>query len=175
MKDIYLIGGTMGIGKTTVCQILKRKLPDSAFLDGDWCWDMDPFQVTEETKRLVMDNICHVLNNFIHCTAYKNVVFCWVMHRQNIIDDILDRLETNECRIHCISLICSREELEKRLEADIGSGIRSGDVLHRSLERQGLYEMLNTRRLDVTGLTPEETAQRIIENEEMEPCIDNNV
>ena len=50
MKTIYIIGGTMGVGKTTVSQQLKKKLPNSVFLDGDWCWDADPFQVTEETK-----------------------------------------------------------------------------------------------------------------------------
>lgn len=35
MKRLYLIGGTMGVGKTTVCQILKRQLPNCVFLDGD--------------------------------------------------------------------------------------------------------------------------------------------
>ena len=51
MKRLYLIGGTMGVGKTTVCQILKKQLPGSVFLDGDWCWDSSPFQVTQETKK----------------------------------------------------------------------------------------------------------------------------
>ena len=50
MKTIYIIGGTMGVGKTTVSQQLKKELPNSVFLDGDWCWDTDPFQVTEETR-----------------------------------------------------------------------------------------------------------------------------
>ncbi|MBQ4087884.1 MAG: AAA family ATPase, partial [Clostridia bacterium] len=39
MKTLYMIGGTMGVGKTTVCQQLKRDLQNSVFLDGDWCWD----------------------------------------------------------------------------------------------------------------------------------------
>ena len=43
----------MGAGKTTVCQELKKLLPPCAFLDGDWCWDMEPFLVTEETKAMV--------------------------------------------------------------------------------------------------------------------------
>ena len=51
MKTLYLIGGTMGIGKTTACRLLKTKLPDSVFLDGDWCWDMHPFIVNDETKK----------------------------------------------------------------------------------------------------------------------------
>ena len=47
MKHLYLIGGTMGVGKSTTCQIMKRKLNNSVFLDGDWCWDMDPFIVND--------------------------------------------------------------------------------------------------------------------------------
>lgn len=37
MKNLFLIGGTMGIGKSTVSGCLKHKLPNSVFLDGDWC------------------------------------------------------------------------------------------------------------------------------------------
>ena len=48
-KKVYFIGGTMGVGKTSVCQILKRKLDKSVFLDGDWCWDAHPFVVNPET------------------------------------------------------------------------------------------------------------------------------
>lgn len=78
----------MGVGKTSTCQILKTKLPDSVFLDGDWCWDMHPFQVTLETKRVVLENITFLLNNFIHCSAYENIIYCWVIHEQGIIDNI---------------------------------------------------------------------------------------
>ena len=37
MKTLYLIGGPMGIGKTTVSRELLSMLPHCAFLDGDWC------------------------------------------------------------------------------------------------------------------------------------------
>lgn len=43
IKNIYIIGGTMGVGKTATCQILKNNLSNCVFLDGDWCWDMQPF------------------------------------------------------------------------------------------------------------------------------------
>lgn len=87
MKTLYLIGGTMGVGKTTVCKELKKELKNSVFLDGDWCWDADPFQVTEETKAMVLRNICYMLNSFIHCSAYDNVIFCWVMHEQSLLTE----------------------------------------------------------------------------------------
>ena len=46
MKTLYLIGGTMGVGKTSACRALQQLLPNSVFLDGDWCWNIHPFQVT---------------------------------------------------------------------------------------------------------------------------------
>lgn len=124
MKKLYLIGGPMGVGKTTVCQILKKKLDRCVFLDGDWCWDMDPFVVNEETKVLVLDNICSMLGRFLGCTAFENVVFCWVMHQQEILDTILSRLDTRGWQVICVSLTASPQVLTQRLEKDIAAGRR---------------------------------------------------
>ncbi len=162
MKNLFLIGGTMGVGKTTTCQILKSKLDRSVFLDGDWCWDMHPFQVTEETKRMVEENICFLLNNFLQCSAYDHVVFCWVMHQQAIIDTILSRLDTTGCKVHTISLVCSEQALRARLQKDVEAGARSEDVIQRSVERLPLYEKLNTVKVDVSALSAEQAAERII-------------
>lgn len=165
MKRLYLIGGPMGIGKTTVCQLLKRMLPDCMFLDGDWCWDMDPFVVSSETKKMVLDNICCLLGNFLRCSVSRNVVFCWVMHEQSIVDEILERLPLENTEVICISLVCSGEELKRRLRKDIEAGIREADVIERSLERLSCYGSVNTGKLDVTGMTPEETAMKILETD----------
>ena len=151
MKNIYIIGGTMGVGKTTVCQALKKELPNSVFLDGDWCWDAHPFQVTEETKEMVQENISYLLNNFIHCSAYENIIFCWVMHDQNIIEHLLKGLDTKDCKIKIISLICSENALRERLEKDVLTGIRTVDVIERSIARLPLYQELNTKKIDTTN------------------------
>jgi broad-specificity NMP kinase len=162
MKKLFMIGGTMGVGKTTACQVLKRKLNNAVFLDGDWCWDADPFQVNDETKAMVVDNICHLLNNFIRCTAYDNVIFCWVMHEQSIIDSILAGLDTNQCEVQPISLVCNESALRNRIQADIHAGKRQPDVLERSLERMSKYAALNTIKVDVSERTPEEAADVIM-------------
>lgn len=165
MKNIYLIGGTMGVGKTTTCQILKNKLPNCVFLDGDWCWDMHPFRVTPETKKMVMENICFLLNQFIRCSTYENIIFCWVMHEQSIIDEIISKLEIEDCRIYTISLMCDADVLGKRLQKDIDAGIRSEDMIQRSIARIGLYEKLNTEKIDVSHIMPERAAEEIINGE----------
>ena len=138
----------MGVGKTAVCQQLKRILPNSVFLDGDWCWDADPFQVTDETKSMVMDNICYLLNNFLHCSAYENVIFCWVMHQQSIIDSVLERMNTHNFDVKCISLIADEANIRKRLIKDVESGIRVETVIERSVARIPMYDTLNTIKID---------------------------
>lgn len=153
----------MGVGKTSTCQILKTKLPDSVFLDGDWCWDMHPFQVTLETKRVVLENITFLLNNFIHCSAYENIIFCWVMHEQGIIDNILSWLDTANCQVYLISLVCSQGALQGRLQKDIDAKIREKDVISRSLERISLYEKLETIKVNVSDISPEQAAELIAE------------
>ena len=164
MKNVYLIGGTMGVGKTTTCRIMKNKLNNSVLLDGDWCWDMHPFQVTDETKQMAMENICFLLNQFISCSVYENIVFCWVMHEQTIMDDILSRLDAENCKIHLISLVCSEQALRARLIKDVQAGIRTEDVLRRSTERIPLYEALNTIKVDVSDRSPEQAADFIMGN-----------
>lgn len=161
MKRLYFIGGPMGVGKTTVSRMLRDKLPDSVFLDGDWCWDMSPFQVTEETKKLVIDNICCLLGNFLRCTVFENIIFCWVLHEQRIIDEILSRLDLTGCEVKNISLVCRQAALAERLQKEIEAGKRSGDVLERSLSRLPLYRALRTVKLDVSDISPKEAAERI--------------
>lgn len=161
MKDLYLIGGAMGIGKTAVGQQLKRDLLNSVFLDGDWCWDADPFLVTEETKAMVLENICCLLNNFLRCTACDHVIFCWVMHQQEIIDAILSRLNAENCRVHCLSLVCRPDVLEKRLQGDIAEGVRTPDILEKSLSYLPLYGALHTEKVDTSELPMQQAAYLI--------------
>ena len=151
----------MGVGKTTISQQLKHSLDNSVFLDGDWCWDGHPFQVNEETKAMVIDNICYVLNNFLSCSAYDNIIFCWVMHEQSIIDTILNNLHTENCIVHCISLISGSDTLIKRLSKDVESGIRNREVIDRSVARLPLYQNLNTIKVDTTDKSIEDIVNEI--------------
>ena len=163
-KTLYLIGGPMGVGKTTVCRELNRMLPASVMLDGDWCWCADPFQVTTETKRMVLDNICHLLGNFLRCSAYENVILCWVMHERAIIDEILRRLPIEECgaEVRTVSLVAHEDELRHRIEGDMRAGIRDKEAAARSLSYLPRYRDLGTELMDTTGLMPHEVAARIV-------------
>ena len=161
MKNLIVINGTMGVGKTATSRALQSLLPNCVFLDGDWCWDMSPFIVNKETKEMVLDNISHLLNNFIACSVYENVVFCWVMHEQGILNDVLSRLNTQHCKVYPFSLTCSEEALISRLTKDVKEGIRTQDVIERSVPRLPNYLAMDTEPIDVSEISAQEAAKII--------------
>ncbi|NME35169.1 MULTISPECIES: AAA family ATPase [Fusobacterium] len=163
MKKLYIIKGTMGIGKTTVSKLLKNSLDRSVFLDGDWCWDMSPFIVNEETKKMVIDNIIYLLNNFLKCSEYKNIIFCWVLNLKEVEKEILSRLNLEKVEVFSISLVCNELELEKRLKKDIELGLRKEEIILKSKERLKDYKNHEGIKIEVSNLTPIEIVN-IIKN-----------
>jgi predicted ABC-type ATPase len=161
MKNLIIVGGTAGVGKTTTCRELQKILPRNVFLDGDWCWDMRPFVVTGETKRMVESNIAHLLSNFLDCSEYENVIFCWVLYEQKILDGLIARLNHNGHRIHCFSLVSNKQALSERLSHDIAGGKREPDIIERSVARIPLYDALDTVKIDVSNISPTDAAKRI--------------
>lgn len=163
-KTLYLVGGPMGVGKTATCRELNRLLPRSVLLDGDWCWFADPFQVTPETKAMVLDNICHLLTSFLRCSAYDNVILCWVLHEQGIVDAILGQLplEAYGAELRHVSLVADDAALRSRVEEDVRAGLRDTGAAERSLAYLPLYERLSSTLIDTTLLTPRMAAERVM-------------
>lgn len=169
MKTLYLVGGPMGVGKTTVSRELLKSQSRCAFLDGDWCWTMQPFTVTDETKAMVMDNITHTLGNFLRCSEFENIVFCWVMHQQQIIEDILSRLPMDGVRAVSVSLVCAPEVLTERIRRDIDAGLRDESNIARALSYLPLYDEVKSVKVDTSALSVAKTAEQIRNIGEMNP------
>lgn len=162
MKNIFFINGTMGVGKTATSRELQKLLPKSVFLDGDWCWDMHPFVVTDETISMVEDNISYILNNFLKSSEFENIIFCWVMHEEQMIKKIQSRLNLKNTTLHNVSLICSEESLIERLSKDIEAGIRTEDIIERSIARMNNYSSMSTDKINVSNIDSKQAAQQII-------------
>ena len=163
MPTLFMVGGPMGVGKTTTCQELKRLLPNCVFLDGDWCWDMDPFVVNEQTKALVLQNITTLLQNFLRCGQFMNVVFCWVLHEEQIWRQLLDRLDLLGWELCQVALVCSEEQLVYRLQSDVARGLRTADVIDRSRQRLASFAKLSVSLLDTTDRTARQAAEEIVQ------------
>ena len=75
------------------------------------------------------------------------------MHQQSIIDSIVEKLDTHNCDVKCISLIVDEANLRKRLTKDVESGIRVEDIIERSITRIPMYDTLNTIKIDTNEKT----------------------
>lgn len=128
-KRLILVNGPMGVGKTAVCRQLVRLCAPAAFLDGDWCWMLEPFTVTPETKELVLSNIAHMLESYGRCTACRTVVFCWVMQTPDIVQQVLGRLPAGLFSPRLITLMASPEALAARVQKDVDARLRGADAL----------------------------------------------
>lgn len=165
MKTLFFINGPMGVGKTAICGKLLRRLEAAAYLDGDWCWNLNPFRVTEETKAMVMDNITAVLSRFLSCPELDYIIFSWVMHQPEIAQTILRRLDLTETNVKQYTLLCTESTLRARIEQDIHAGLRSGDVLERSLNYLPLYDQQNTTKIMTDDLSLDEIVDQILHKE----------
>lgn len=161
MKNLIFINGAMGVGKTATCRELQKILPKNVFLDGDWCWMMQPFTVTDETKEMVQQNIAALLNNFLRCSAFENVIFCWVMHEQAIIDAIMARLDLEGVRAQVFTLTAGEDALRRRIMGDVQAGVRTADVLDRALAYLPKYAAEDTVKIDVSDISATQAAEKI--------------
>lgn len=134
----------MGAGKTTICNGLSKRLEHSAWLDGDWCWMMNPWVFSEENKKMVIENIVFILRNYLNNSSYRYVIFSWVIHEKEILDMILKQISDLKFEIHWFSLMCSRSVLEQRMK----SRGDNSDIIKNSIQRLDNYKNMDSIKIN---------------------------
>lgn len=159
-KKFIIINGPMGVGKTTICKELYSKLNNSVWLDGDWCWMMNPWNITEENKLMVMNNIRFILKSYLSNSNFDYIIFSWVMHEENIFKLILNYLEDFDLNfdLYKISLICSKDTLIHRMINDN----RENKFITSSINRLNLYNNMDTIKIDTTNKNVSDIVKNIL-------------
>ena len=163
MKQIYLITGPMGVGKTTVGKRLCDALGRSAFIDGDWCLDIHPFVGNKETRAMAVDNIIHLIRNYVRCSECDSVVLSWIMSERTI-GRIMEGIAGCGAIVHSVTLICSEDALRERWKNDTVTEWRNEEELRNSLASFDDYaHRQNTHLIDSSGMGVEAVVARIVE------------
>ncbi len=102
---------------------------------------------------MVENNITYLLNNYLENPLFNYVIFSWVLHREDILNDLLERLHTSEYKLYKITLTCSEESLRDRMHSDM----RSLEQINNSINRLQLYQRIQTNKIDTSDLGIEET------------------
>jgi chloramphenicol 3-O-phosphotransferase len=114
MKKLILLSGSPCVGKTTVGQHLFEQYENSAYLDGDWCWCVNPFSVKDKRLRNGDKSMSFVLSNYLNSefeyVFFTSVVLTDPTIRENILKDIA----TTDYEVIGFTLTCSEETSVKR-------------------------------------------------------------
>lgn len=152
-KVLCIINGTPGVGKTTITKELYKNLNHVAWLDGDWCWKINPFEVTMENRVLVKSNIIHMLNGYLMHSTIKTILFNWVIPSEEVMNIVLDDLDLSHVDVIKITLMCNEESLRQRMIKDQ----RSEEKILNSIERLNDYQHMDTIKIDTSDLNVKDT------------------
>ena len=158
MKNLIMINGTIGVGKSTISRMLMSLIEPAACLDGEWCWDVKPPQ---EDQKAMLDNVASLLNTYLRSDLVENIILDWSVYDEAVMDELLTRLSGGSVKLHKFTLVCSEDELRSRLVYDITAGRRDASVVAQSVARMPLFEKLDTTKIDVGKHDDLEVARQI--------------
>ncbi len=114
MKKLILISGSPCVGKSAAGTRLFESYDNSAYLDGDWCWCVHPFSVTDSRLRNGDRSMSFVLSNYLN-SGFEYVFFTSVVLTDpEIREGILKGIEAEGYETIGFTLTCSEETLKKR-------------------------------------------------------------
>ncbi len=159
---IIIINGSLGVGKTSVADQLHYKFDKSVHLDGDALGDVHPFEIYDDERINHLYRTLELLVGFHQKNGYHNFVINYVFESSESLQHLLDRLNPLDPRIHTYWLTCNAKEQAKRIRN------RKRDDLEWELNRFVELQQIQAKaaqqgfigkRIDTTGLTPEEVAE----------------
>jgi thymidylate kinase len=133
MKKFIVINGAMGVGKTSICKELNKRLMNSVWLDGDWCMMMNPLNL-------------------------EYVLFSWVIPSEDIINYITKNLSGNSFEQKRITLLCAEDKLRERMTRDR----RDPFTIEKSMIYQEAYKSFNTIKIDTTERSVSEIVDEVL-------------
>ena len=113
-QKLIIISGSPWVGKTTVADSLFESYENSAHLDGDWVWRVNPFSVSDPRLRSGDKNMSFVLSTYLNL-CFEYVIFSSVVAMfESIRKGILQDITAAGYQTIGFTLTCSRETLTQR-------------------------------------------------------------
>ncbi len=116
-KKLVIITGSPYVGKTTVTENVFRMVDNSAYLDGDWVWNVNPFSIKDPRLRNGDKNMSYTLSTYLK-SDFEYVFFSSVIAiDEEIRNNILKDIDHEGHDVIGITLTCSEDTLKSRYEA----------------------------------------------------------
>jgi len=163
MKQLVVIIGPNGVGKSTTAKSIVEQRINTAYVDSDWCRVMNPFIFNEITKETISENIYCLLRNYLVCDNVDTVVFtyCWHGERKEIYERVMEKLKNDslDFKENIFILKCSNDENIKRAIKDGRDELRIKIGMEMTF---AFYDKYDYPSIDTTEMTSSQVAEKII-------------
>jgi len=160
MRNLIIINGVPGVGKTTVGKELSKTLSKNIFLDGDWLfWSNNPFNYSPTFMDITYQNTISILKSFLSCGEFDNVILCRSLHSKSGMQRIASALSQKDVKTHKFTLLCDKEVWKKRFFG-VSENKRDEKLLKEfESDYYHMYNDMDTQKVDTTNLTVEQVAE----------------
>ncbi len=116
-KKLIILSGSPCVGKSAAGDKLFESLDNSAYLDGDWCWCVNPFSVEDKRLRNGDKNMSFILSTYLN-SDFDYVIFASVVATDfSIRENILKDIKAEDYDVLGFTLTCSEKTLLARRKA----------------------------------------------------------
>ncbi len=162
MKDLIILSGAPGSGKSTTAKILQKKL-GSPYIDFGWMreWHLLPdwSNQSQEELNMAFENLTFILENYLK-HDYKNIIVTDL--REEYVKRLSESFPSKNVLVVTL-VVNDAEELRQRVLGKRDSGFKDDKA---SIEWNESVKMRNDipgeMKIDNTHQNPEKTAEDIV-------------
>ncbi len=162
MKDLIILAGTPGSGKSTLCRLLREEL-HSPYIDFGWMreWHLSPdwSNQSPEEREMAFENLVFILKNYLK-HGYKNIL---VTDFGDGHVELLTKIFSDNDVIVVSLILNDDEELKRRVLSERASGFKNFEaaIAWNRMARER-PDFKNEYKIDNTSSDPQKTAREIL-------------
>ena len=113
---VFIINGSPGVGKTTLLNLLEKKLPSNcALLDEDDIARTIPLNISKKRFELIHNNLITCAKNFKYY-GIECLIISAVIPQRERFKKLVKRFKANDNEVYHIVCDCDLNELKKRIK-----------------------------------------------------------
>lgn len=145
---LILIGGEAWTGKSTCAEILYKRLDNSAWLDGDDVWRVNPWSLDDPRLRTSDINMAFVLQTYLRAEFDYVILSSIVLSDPAITARILSRIDGPEYDLLSFTLMCDEATLTERAR------LRDAEAAPHFILLERTRALVDTIKIDTANRRP---------------------
>ncbi|MFN3235836.1 MAG: hypothetical protein ACE37D_02135 [Pseudomonadales bacterium] len=165
MTRLILLGGPVGVGKSSAMKLLKQRLRKVALVDADETWNVSDDLAPAPHRGFAHKNIFALVDGYLRA-GVETIVVNWVFARPELYQPIIDHCGALVDEVYQLYLVAHPNVIAARITQRWQQDGENGDLdalLDYAQTRLALITDLPFVKIDNSQLSVAETADAIAE------------